>query len=908
MTLLLAGCLSNSPEQFLAAAKSDIEKKDGGAAVIHLKNALQKNPSLPEARFLLGQLLLESGDASGAFIELNKAEELGFSTEKLAPKLAQALLIQGQFDKAVAEYGQLKLQSPQDMSDLQTSLASAYVALGKPALARVRADAAITANAENIRAQLIRVRLLVGTDGMETALTAVEVALNQSPNHAGAWQLKGELLGYSGQPEQAIKAFRQAVLLDVNDIAAHTGALTLLMLKGDIEGAKKQLDGLRAVKPKHPQTLYFTAAVALDHGDLKQAEESVQALIKAAPEDVRVLHLAGALEAQRGALLQAESYLNKALSKAPNMVKVRILLAQTYVRSGDTEKAITLLQPLLGEQSANAEALSVAADAYLQQGNNKRAQEYFARVAKLNPEDPFSRTALAIGKMSRGQVDQGLAELQSISHSNANPIADLALINAHLQKRDVEQALKAIDALEVKTPGKPAAANLRGRVELARGDKDKARLAFEAALKIDPMFYPATASLANLDWDAKRPEVAMARFKKILGVEPKNLLANLAIVALSERGGASKDELAEMLSKLVKEIPNEAAPRLKLVQLQMARKNPKLALAAAQDAVAALPENVEVRLLLGQIQAEAGDFNQASIAFNKVITSQPNAPVPHLRLAEISMAKKDSAAAVQSLKRAISLKADFLPAQTTLLTMELAAGKFVEAQAIAKTIQAQRPAESIGQILAGDIEVVQKNWAAAASNYRAALGKRPSTELAVKLHRVLFSANRAVEGRQFEVDWMTQNPRDFAFASYLGDAALIQKNFLLAEQHYLIVLKIKPDHIPAVNNMAWLLLNAKKPGALEYAEQANKLMPNQPPLMDTLAEIHADAGRMNKALELQKRVVELAPSNAAHRLRLAKYYLASGQNIPAREELNKLIVLGDKFNQQVEVKRLLAAL
>ncbi len=907
-TFLLSGCLGNSPEQFLAAAKIDIEKKNSGAAIIQLKNALQKNPSLPEARFLLGQLLLESGDVSGAVIELGKAEELGFSTDKLAPKLAQTLLIQGQFDKIVAEYGQLKLQSSQDMSDLQTSLATAYAALGKPILARARAESAIAADTSNVRAQLIRGRLLVATDGAEQALTAVEVTLKQSPSSADAWQLKGELLSYSGHADLAIKAFQQAAQLDKNNIAAHTAALSLLMSKGDINAAKKQLDALRAAKPRHPQTLYFTAAVALDQGDLKQADENIQALLKAAPEDVRVLHLAGALESQRGALLKAESHLNKALSKAPNMVKVRILLAQTYVRSGDTEKAITLLQPLLGEQSTNAEALGVAAEAYLQRGENKCAQEYFGRVAKLDPKDARSRTALALGQISRGDVDQGMTDLQSVSGSSTNPIADMALISAYLQKRDIDQALKAIDALEVKTPGKPAAANLRGRVELARGNKDKARFAFEAALAIDPLFYPAAASLAGLDWDAKQPEAAMARFKKILSVEPRHLLANMAVVALRERGGASKEELAEMLAKLVKEMPTEAAPRLNLVRVQIARKDSKLALAAAQDAVSALPDNIDVRMLLGQVQAAAGDFNQASIAFNKVIATQPNFPEPHLRLAEISMLKKDITAATQSLKRAISLKADFLPAQTALFALELSAGNFTEAQAIAKTIQLQRPAEAIGQALEGDANVVQKNWAAAASNYRAALGKQPSTELAVKLHRTLLSASKTGDALQFESDWLTQNPRDFTFAYYLGNAALIKNDYARAEQRFFEVLKIKPDHVPAVNNVAWLLRNAKKPGALEYAEQANQLMPNQPSLMDTLAEILAEAGRMDKAIELQKRAVELVPGNAVHRLHLAKYYLAAGQNIPAREELRKLAALGDNFNQQAEVKRLLANL
>lgn len=904
-TLLLAGCFGDSPEQFLAEAKKDIERKDGSAAIIQLKNALQKNPSLSEARFLLGQLLLENGDVEGAAIELGKASELGFPVDQLAPKLAQALLMRGQFEKVIAEYGQTKLQTPKDMAELQASVASAYMALGKLSLALQSAESAVAIDGDNVRAQLIRVRLMASSDGVAPALSDLEAVIKRSPNNAEAWQLKGELLGVSDKIEPAIEAFRRSIQLDGRNISPHVGVLTLLLAKKDLDGATKQLEVLHAVKPKHPQTLYFTAALALEKNDLKTALERAQVLLNAAPEDVRVLYLAGAIEYQRASLLQAVDHLNKALSKAPTNAKVRVLLAQSYARAGDAAKAVSVLQPLLGEHSVSIDAMSIAAEAYLQQGDNKRAEYYFSKVAKLDPEDARSRTVLAVSKISKGSVDQGLADLQSISEINSRVTADLALINTYVQKGDLERALKAIDVLEAKAPGKPIGANLRGQVELARGNKDKARQAFEAALKIDAAFYPAAASLAGLDWDAKQPDAAIARFQKIVSAEPKHLLANMSIVALRERGGASKEELADMLGKLVKLMPNEVTPRLNLVLVQLARRDHKLALAAAQEAVVALPEKVEVWQLLGMVHVEAGDFNQAGIAFNKVIAMQPNMPEPYLRLAEMYIAKKDRAAAIQNLRRAIGVKADFLPAQTKLLSLELAGGNFDQAQVIAKSMQTQHPSDSVGFALAGDVEAAQKNWSAASSNYRLALARRPTLELAKKLHQALLNASKAAEGKQFETEWLAKNPGDFGFVAYLGDAALARKDYGLAEQRYLAVLKLKPDHVQASNNVAWLLHQAKKPGALEHAERANKLMPNQPPLLDTMAEIHAEGGRLDRAIELQKQAVDLAPELANNRYRLAKYYLAAGQKARAFEELNKLAELGDKFNQQAEVRKLL---
>src|SRR4029079_6040730 len=71
----LIGCAPDNPEALIASAKEYLAKNDRNAAVIQLKNALQKNPDLAEARFLLGKALLENGDVAGADKALDNATE-----------------------------------------------------------------------------------------------------------------------------------------------------------------------------------------------------------------------------------------------------------------------------------------------------------------------------------------------------------------------------------------------------------------------------------------------------------------------------------------------------------------------------------------------------------------------------------------------------------------------------------------------------------------------------------------------------------------------------------------------------------------------------------------------------------------------------------------------------------------
>ena len=54
---LMAGCAKDSPDVSLASAKGYLAKNEPTAAVIELRNALQQDPDVGEARFLLGKTL-----------------------------------------------------------------------------------------------------------------------------------------------------------------------------------------------------------------------------------------------------------------------------------------------------------------------------------------------------------------------------------------------------------------------------------------------------------------------------------------------------------------------------------------------------------------------------------------------------------------------------------------------------------------------------------------------------------------------------------------------------------------------------------------------------------------------------------------------------------------------------------
>lgn len=483
-------------------------------------------------------------------------------------------------------------------------------------------------------------------------------------------------------------------------------------------------------------------------------------------------------------------------------------------------------------------------------------------------------------------------------------VADMALINALLQERKVDQALKAIDALEKKRPADVLPVFLRGRALLLKRDAVGARKAMERVLEIDPNYFPAVGVLAVLDNADKRPDDARARLEAAIKRQPGNVQAHLALVELRQANGADKTELATLLRKVVEAAPSSPLPRLLLAEHHLRHSEPKDALVVAQQAVSALPDNVQLLDVLGRAQSANGEHNQAQASFNRMAALQPQSSLPFLRMASANLIAGDRDAASQSLRKALEIEPKSLEAQQGQVSLAMAAQKPGDALAISRAVQKQRPKEQVGYMLEGEIHAAGKAWDKAADAFRAGLKQVASPELAVRLHDVLLSAAKKPEADRWAAEWSRTQPKDAAFPFYLGNRALTLNELPESLRQFERVVAIQPDNAAALNNLAWLKGQLGRDGALADAERANALAPNQPAFMDTWAMLLSAANQHERALEMQKKVVQLQPQVLEFKLNLAKIQIKAGNKDAARALLDELSAAGDRFSAQAEVDRL----
>jgi cellulose synthase operon protein C len=907
--LALAACNSSTPQALIESGKAHSAKKEFSAAVIQFKSALQLAPQSTEARLLLGEALLASDDPTNAAVELTKALDAKAPAATVLPLLSRALLYSGNYKKLVTDYGEVALEDKAAMATLKANVAAAWGALGDRSKTQASVAAALAARPDHPAAQLMSARLLAGQEKFDEASAIVDGLLARADGNHEAWLLRGEILEFAKRdPAAAQRAYRKSLEIDRSYVPAHLRLISSLLKQRDVPAAKLQANQLRQALPDHPHTVFVDAQLAYLDRDFPKARELTQRLLRVFPNQQGVLMLAGAVEAEMGALVQSSAYFAKILSLNPGQPFARRNLAESEIHLGQYVQALNTLKPLLTSNPPMGEALALAANAALHIGDAAGAERFYRMAAKLDPSDVQIQTAVALTGLWSGDGSSAVTELRALAERTKDVYVDQALIAAHMKRREYDKALEVLDTMIKKQPGKAAHIELRGRVFMARNDLVAARQAFEQTLKLDPKMFSAVVSLANIDTLERKPAQAIERLSAAVAANPKNTVAMLNLAQLKERQGAPVADVKKLLQDAVAASPNVAEPRLRLIEFGVRKRLYKDALAAAQEALTAMPNDLQVLEAAGQAQMQAGDIEQAVSTFRKLAAALPNSPGPYLRLAEVYglSGKRDQSEA--AVRKALEIDPGSVLAQTALVNLLASSSQQRGALDHIARLKQSKPKDPMGYALESAVYVRARKTDAAVASLREGLAKTDSPDLAGRLYSLLLQSKRQAEADTFGAAWIKQHPQDAAFEYLLSVSEIARNDFKAAEQRLKRVVVAYPNNALALNNLAWVMVRLGSPGAVAYAQRAVDLMPDRAPVMDTLALALVADKQVAAALAVQKRAVDMLPEDNELRLGLARIALQAGDKELARAELKKLQQVGAAFKSQAEVEKLMQGL
>lgn len=905
--MVLSGCGEPVDTELMADARRSIESGDSAAAMIELKNVLERKPQAGEARYLLARLMFVGGDPVGAEDQVRQALQYGYPEEEGIPLLAAILASMNRSKALLEQFADLEFpRDPAATADLKIHVSAAHAFNGDYGKAESSIARALELAPDHADATAARARLRAIRGHPDAARTEVEELLTRMPKNAAAWALKGDLLLFADdrQVDRGLEAHRTALNLRPTLVQSHAAIITTLIGRGDVAAASDQWGKLKQALPSHPQTDFFEAVLALRKGKPAVAQQIAHRMLVAAPNDLRLLLVGGQAELEMGSLEQAEALLSKAFKIAHRASAPRHLLAEVYLRTGRAENALAVLEPLLTASTGDAIALSLAGRAQLVSGDAAAADASFARAKAMKPDDRRIQMSAAMAQLSSGRAEAALAQMESIAVADLTGSADLALISVRLQRKEYDAALRAVEALAAKQPKDALPDHLRGRIALARNDTAASRRYFEASVAKNPRYFPAVANLVALDVAAGNAAAARARLEEVRRREPSNAQARLALAKLMIRAGDAADDVGKVIEEAVKAAPADPGARVALIDHHLATGNRERALAVAQDAVATLPDNLELADKLGGVHMALGDVQQAQMTYTRMNSTWPQAALPHIRMAEAYLASARFDAAQDSIRLALKVAPRSVQAHKVAAVVAIRQNRPEQALTLARGLQAQNPKDPAGIVLEGDLAMTIRKFDAAAAAYRKALAMRPNGEMAKQLYLALSSAGQLAEANRWADTWLKQHHNDTAFLSHVAAVAIGRGDLVHAESRFREVLQREPNNAQAMNNVAYTMIKLKRPGALQLAERAAELAPDNPAVLDTLAAAHAEQGNLRKAIQWQVKAVELAPQVASYRLNLARLHIKANDRDLAVEELDRLAKLGKAFSGYSEVAQL----
>ena len=898
----LTACKKTSTtEQLIAEAKLSEQKGERNSALIQLKNAATQNPGDAEVRMLLGQLYFDTGDMLSAEKEVRKAASLGAKPERVLPLLAKILLALGKPLKALEETDAIAgAASP----ELNATRGIAYLNSDQPAKAKAAFEATLSVQPANVDALLGMARHVFSDNDPAAANRYVDEAVSKNPKSATALLFKAAAMRAQDKPELALAAYDQALAIDPENRLAHIEKAQIRIGARQFDEARREIAAAKKLTPNSVAVLFTQAMLDLAENKPALALESLMKVLRVVPDHLPSLLLAGMAEVATGANQQAEQHLKKYLEGDANNYAARQTYVRLLLKLNRAPEAAVALAPLLKETD-NAQAMALAGQVYLQMNDFPKASTYFEKASTLAPKSSGVRTGLGMSKLGLGETDSAVRELALSTKLDATAVQPaIMLALTELKRGRFDQAMMALTELEKAEPDNATVHTLKGSILLGKREVARATASFEKALAVQPTHFPATLNLVQLALQDKKPDLAKQRLEAFLAKNPKHAFAMRELAALAQATGHG-DEATTWLERAHGDNPDAVEPGLVLVRhyLQLGQKEKALPIIRKFQTVN--PANADVLEVLGLVQLAHNDNAAALETYSKLVNVTPKSGTAHYQLGLVHMALNNEDAAAEDFKKAAALVPDFFNAEMALGQLALRKRNYDQALQIGRQMQKSKALAAGGAVLAGDALMGQKKPQLAYEEYQKSFAMAKNAPLLIKMHNALQVAGQQKQADALLAQWLQSQPNDLLVPTHVAEINLNKQQYKVAIGQFEAILKRQPKNAVAWNNLAFAYQKENDVRALHAAEEANRLAPGQPALMDTLGWVLVERGDTKRGVPILQKAVALAPGVPDFRLHLGAGLIKAGDKEAGKKELEQVIAAGADLPSAEEARVLL---
>ncbi len=911
LTYLLTACgagFNVSDEEYMQRAHASLEHGDTRTGVIQLKNALRKNPKNLSARLTLANVYVDVGDGAAAEKELRYAITLGATTSVVFEPLAHALLLQRSYEKVLSETIPWSGASAAQLARVASLRGDAYLGLSNYDAAKKQFEQALELDKGARPARLGLAQLAMAEGKLAIAEQYITDILRVSPQDVEALIKAGELHFARGRLTAALSSLTQARTIAPNNVLVHLNLARVYIAQQQWAKALTHITAVRKTYPEDAAATYLRAVVAFNQKQFGQADDLLGKLAKRYPSNKNVLLLAAAASYQLGDYEQARGKLNNFLALSPDYLPAKKLLARVAIKLNDVEQAHKMLQQVLKAAPKDVELLALLVDTTRLQKDFNAASGYLQQLVEIAPGNRAWQFQLANNLLQAGKSEQGIAELRRLikAHDDFTQ-AKYLLAAALIGNQSYAEALILGRQLAASQPKLAAPYNLIGTAYLGLKDSANARRAYTQALKLQPADNATAMNLAYLDQQEGNSKAAQQRYQAIVKRTPAYTPALVRLADLAHKAGAVGRQV-QWLERARKSNPSEIPARLLLVTHYLNQRDAGNALSVAREAYKAQPARPDTIEALGLALLASGDITAAQTQFNALASMMPDNPRVLFRLAMVALHRSAFADARKLLNRSLTLKEIYAPALAALTALDLRDGDADAALQHARELQAREKHWYTGFALEGDAWYAKKDYTRAALAYEEAYQRLKNAALAVKIYHARQQSGAGEAAFKPLLNWLADHPDDRKMRLLLAEAYAKAGNHQAAITHYEKILQNHPDDITALNNAALIYLSSNRQKAIDYAQKAYRLAPDNIAVLDTYGWLLFKTGEVKRGAQLLERATRLGPAIAEIQYHYAMALMTQGEREQARRIFEQVVQYKRDFPDKSNAQELLREL
>ena len=463
------------------AGQIELHEQQPAQASRYFARALKAEPQQPDLHTALGMSKLAEGDQAAGVAELQRGDELSGHGLDSGTTLVRVQLRLGHLAQALAALAPLEQKYPKE-AQLPFLRGSVYQQQHDGPRARASFEQALARQATYFPAVAQLAQLDAAAGQPDAASQRLSAYVAQVPNSLPAMNMLAALADARGQTAQATDWLKKAMAANPDQSAPVVQLCSQYLHTGQQQQALLLARQALTVHPADGQVLDVLGQAQVATGDVEGAVATYSTLVSIAPDRAVVHTRLAAVYMMRKSEAEAEEHLKKAIELQPSYAQAYVALATVYVRQGKNQQALDLAAQLEKQTPVAAAGYSMAGD-ILAPGKPQLALRAYQQAFALQPTAQLmlQQRGLLLAAGKQAEADKLLKQWQA-GHPN-DPVVQLALAGAALQKKQYPAAIVQLQALLAQQPHDVAVLNNLALAYQATGDA-RAQASAEQALAL----------------------------------------------------------------------------------------------------------------------------------------------------------------------------------------------------------------------------------------------------------------------------------------------------------------------------------------------------------------------------------------------------------------------------------------